>query len=248
MQMHRLLVKPLTEGDFAMKSLISLVPLMVAPLLSIGLTGCSVSGSVFDSSTPDRVMLKFGQFNAMKKGDDVVVTLRDGKVVSGSFVEVDTLTESEYASNYSACRVGAGAALPLLGDTVTLFMRGNANQPQPPIVGTLVGFDVNLVVLRRKNESPILRTYLFETVVDGHGHLIAQDNFRRLMEEGRVALRTVMLIESSNGNGRLPMERVLQVEEKPVSNVATTVLYCIYGAGVAYLFTLWHPAPWPSLP
>jgi hypothetical protein len=171
-----------------------------------------------------RDTLKFGEFNAIHLGDDVVVTLRDGKVLSGQFIKFDTLTPSEYANNYNACRVGAGAELPLLGDSVTLFLRGNPNEPPRVIGGELVGFDANVVVLRRQQESIVRRTHIFETVKDSHGHVIYQDTFGRLMKEGHVAMMTAMLVESGNGHERIPMERVWQVDKKAFSNTEKYVV------------------------
>ncbi len=233
------------------KSLYILLPLFY------GLTGCirwTNLGSDEDTqSWTERIdTLKLGQFLAMNQGDHSVVTLRDETVLRGTFVRFDTLSATEYASNYTACRRVSPevAELPVLGDSVTLFKESTLDQRQAVIGGELVGFDANLVLLKKEGQCLIRRTGIFDIMTDTHGHEIRQDTFKRLMEAGKIPLMTTIIVDTGDREERVLTERVLQISKSsgqstnPVIVVAAVV---IAGAATYALFHDWssrmHSSP-----
>jgi hypothetical protein len=196
--------------------------------------GCTLTGflvgSAIDGSTPDRDTLKLAQFNALKQGQDVKVTLRNGNILSGRFVKRDTLTATEYSRNYSAWMEGnpESAELPVPGDTVTLSTKGNADEHNLEIVAELVGFDGYLMLLRQQGRSVVLRTRIITTMKDGHGHAIDQRTLSSLMDAGEIPCMTALVFQTPNGQERLPLERVQQIER----HVAKRAKWIFGGVGL----------------
>jgi len=198
--------------------------------------GCSLVGLLvgtgIDESMADRDTLSPPQFSAVKQGDDIIVTLRNGTVCSGTYSNLDTLTTAEYAINYNACRLGnrGEVDLPMLGDSVTLYPAGEKGRLLPAIGGELIGFDNNVIVLSKQGKLVPFRISIFQTMRDSRGEVIDQDVVRGLMEEGNIALMTAMVVETSNGRERLPLENVQRVER----SLTKYTKFILGGIGLAF--------------
>ena len=80
-----------------------------------------------------------------------------------------------------------------------------------------------------RGRSVALRIKVFQTIADCHGHVIEKAALCSLMDDGKIALMTELVLETGNGRVHLPMERIERMERPKSKNIK----YILGGLGLA---------------
>ena len=115
--------------------------------LAVQVSGCSIllgtAGVIVDNATakPPR-LVPADRVVYVKKGSDIVVSMADGRELTGELAGHKRLSAATYAPKYEAWRASAGAAFPALGESVEVVRVDGGRDS-----GTFAGFGFRSVLL-----------------------------------------------------------------------------------------------------
>ncbi len=194
-------------------------------LLAFTNTGCFTLigagiGSIDDGSKPDRFHTGPGwQVEKLKPGTPVVLSLPDSVRMNGKYLGVEQQSAGVYAQRYTAERAQPeGAALPPLGDTITL-VRSSGKQE----TFAFQGFDYEpgsvpdkpkLLMVVKRNGHPELKTVKLEKakqLVDSKGMALTAGDLNRRFLEGQLPLLSSLVLVAQQDTVRIATDQVVSM-------------------------------------
>ncbi len=168
-------------------------------LSAVMVWGCSANGWA-TRDVPDG--------GALQKGETVTVVQRDGSSLTGEFQSVEPITELEYAALYEAgTQAPYGERLPKLGQTIQLMTSLSDTKVWQ---GVFDGFDKDGLFLKELGSTKSEHVYLtsIRLLSDGHGDFLQRMALRKLFLDGRIPLRSAVVLHGEQGDVRIAIDAI----------------------------------------
>jgi hypothetical protein len=149
---------------------------------------------------------------ALESGRRIVVSLRDGTTVEGTYRGVADVPAAEYARRYAQVHGPDGRALPKLGPGLRVTA-ASGEELQRVFLGVEPrGLRLGLPKGRASAHMEFARA---TRVVDADGQAAEGSELERLAGAGQLPILTEILLDTPKGGARVRFEDVLQVEVPP---------------------------------
>lgn len=188
-------------------------PIVGVAVVSFALHGCASSGPrpATGPSSPDKraVTLPGWQIESVEPGRRLVLTLRDGTLLQGTYRGLRDVPEDQYATRYAKARQQGGLVLPRLGPG--LRVTGVSGDE---LTRDFLGVEARS--LRFKDASVRGTSHmlfsLVKQIADAEGQSIEGSRLEQLVGAGSVPVLTELVLDTRQGKQHVSFERVAQVE------------------------------------
>lgn len=188
--------------------------LIIAGAVIMNINSCSVIGygigSMADSSQRDQNDISVSQVKAMAPGTAIIITLKDTSQLSGKYIGSEMMPADQYAQSYKqACEeLSEIIYLPAVGDSFVLLSNEKA---------TFLGFDYDRILFRGKKGNTLGGNIAnIDTLTDSNGNKIEIEIVKKLINEGKVPLLSVINImeAAEKKQARLDSIEIIQIPTK----------------------------------
>jgi hypothetical protein len=177
--------------------------------------GCSVIGlgigAWSDSRKPNNAIFPGWELEKVKPGQKVILLLRDGNQVKGKFVDLEKMGEKEYAETYQKLveQKPDGVVLPAIGDTVSIIEKF-----EKKLNCEFFGFDFDHITVREMGRNLISQINLnnVKKIEQSDGSVVDETTLKRLLFEGKIPLRSFIVLENESGNTKNKIENVKEIQ------------------------------------
>ncbi len=194
--------------------------------------GCSVIGLTvghkYDSSRPPVTVTEWYDIVTARPGSPMVVMLRDGETVEGTFNGFSELPDSDYAALYDDMKrsIFITGYIPAVGDSVSCMLLSGTL-----VNGRLIGFDwgymlLSLPVAGERRKVPLTQ---IDCVTDGLGDRISGDTLKQYIDWGELPLVRTVRLQTDMG------EMAVMPHEVSKVSCVTTARKPIYGKVFGFL-------------
>ncbi len=214
------------HGSSAIRRLYAVLAVFGA-LLTLGVptSGCSLiglaGGAVIDASRPATVLTPTGKLYAFRRGDPLVLRLRDSSVVTGRYAGYERIDATAYRSRFAAFRAAhPGPALPAPGARVDVDRSGTILGGRRS--GELVGFLLDAVEIRRENGRTMTLPYrnVERVCWEGGDACLSRRDIIQLRLRGELPLAQSITLDSAGVRAEVPLDDVAFVEGPPLRDAA----------------------------
>jgi hypothetical protein len=222
------------------------IVLLVAVAVVLQLSGCSLIGfgigSVIDSAGPDSVLIPGWKVKTIKPGEEIIVILKDGQKIEGTYEGMEPVPKVEYAKRYASFRKQKSEefSLPALGDTITIELKSGVRGQRE-----FFGFDhqyLSAKLEEEKDSTLIYTSYMvsvrqlgdttsgmvflnkIEKIIDTHGNVVDGEALQELAFEGQIPLLSEIVLGPRVGINSVAMEKVYQIQVPKRGNAKWTCL------------------------
>jgi small nuclear ribonucleoprotein (snRNP)-like protein len=178
------------EGSIKMKGKISSkISLLLTLVFVICLNNCTATlamiGQAEDKRTPDIAETIPGmEAEKIKSGSEVIVNLKDGAMIEGKYVGVDSITNEQYDEEYAELQkqMPEGSFLPTKGDTIKASSEFITNDNVK-----FSGLDKKYIILSPLDINSPTKFELkhLENITDKDGNKTDGKTIRNLISEGK---------------------------------------------------------------
>ncbi len=194
--------------------------------------GCSVIGLTvghkYDSSRPPVTVTEWYDIVTARPGSPMVVMLRDGETVEGTFNGFSELPDGDYTALYDDMKQSMFITgyVPGVGDSVSCMLLSGTS-----INGRLIGFDwgyvlLSLPVAGERRKVPLTQ---IDYVGDGFGERIDGDTLKNYIDWGELPLVRTVRLQTDGGEIAVMPHEVSKV------SCVTTARKPIYGKVLGFL-------------
>jgi len=147
----------------------------------------------------------------IQQGQTVTVQQKNGEQVTGTFIGTSDMPYNEYADYYASSALfdGNGNFLPDLGQNVkfSTVISDRTWEAQ------LIGFDEQSISVIMKGKSDPEQIYItsLTNLTDKNGDVLHRERFRGLFLDGKIPLRTAIVLTGSSGTINVPINSIKEL-------------------------------------
>lgn len=165
-------------------------------------TGCSVIGlSIghrYDSSRPPATVTEWDDMVTVRQGSQMMILLRDGETVEGTFDGFSQLPVGDYAALYEDMEQSLFITgyVPGFGDTVTCMLKSGVATD-----ALFVGFDFGYMLLSMPVSEEMRKIPLIKIdhVADHIGNRVDGDTLKNYVDWGELPLIRTVCLQTNGG-------------------------------------------------
>lgn len=232
------------------KRVVSLTLLLLVAALA--LNGCTAIfgalGALSEASKPEATVFSDRQTPALEPGAVLRIVLNDGTRLLGKYSGTAHIALAEYEPLYSQARAHDRhvALLPVLGDTVMLRTRfALFTGFGKDLPGAFEGFAHDHIAMQLAGTgvlTSVPMSYVTQ-LVGANGAAFSGESLKQLLDEGRVPVRSALVLKSGEDKIRIAMNDIRQIEVPVKKNDARNGL--LLGAAIdAVLIIAASQADW----
>jgi hypothetical protein len=192
----------------------------------LNFTGCTIFGFVAGARSDAKKAIvqppTLAKLQTIKQDTPLKLQLQDGPIIAGKFQGIEQVEPAEYARRYEIFYSHPlyRQYFPGMNNTIIIARNSDLRTTVSYTKYLFSGFDLNFILLRTSGDSAMKSEHLDSLlyIADTTGQKMNPHTFKLYMDKGIVPLHSEMVVQSSAGRERIPLEKVRQMElPKPVS-------------------------------
>ncbi len=225
-------------------------------LMVFMINGCTLIGfgvgTYIDSRSENEETSIRENPDALKAGEHIRVTLKDGSILEGRYSGIEVIGKDEYPERYAEIRLrnSGNIKLPAIGDTITIYLKPERNKVHKNLIFT--GFIFHTTEDGRESfiRGKYLQSHFDDQVnlkricriIDNHGHETDIDKVREFAASGGMDHITSIVLTNKMGNNKIPLDDIELITLKSQKRMAKFFAAAGLVADVIILFII-SPKP-----